>query len=421
MLISKFLKNTELLVKLPNILVFLITASLFIDINFFTLGSFIISTKFLAVILGTLIMLIDLKVININLYLIKYAIIFYFIFNISRFSMGSFELPSFIYFMSYAIFLTVFLNYLSRRRLNNFFLQSFVFVCSITSIIAILQVFNFLPTVTSSVENNVLDVYSLNQGDIFGGSFNRGRGLMFDSNFFGMTLAIGFAINRFYKKSLFASILIFLGVLSTFSRSALLALIFSYIFTLSMLKFNAKKIVKFFTIATLIIALIFILSFIFPSSILTYFVNRVLELFNFTSIFNPSINDFNLLESSTSIRIFSLLAAYYIFLSNPLFGTGIEGSRIAFQEYLGTSTVAHNTFIEFFVVSGIFGIIPTILFLQIFFSKSNLNASYLKKFRAIAGPLLISFLTLTHMQSLLLFYPLFFKKLISNMQTSDEH
>ena len=25
---------------------------------------------------------------------------------------------------------------------------------------------------------------------------------MFDSNFFGMTLAIGFAINRFYKKSL---------------------------------------------------------------------------------------------------------------------------------------------------------------------------------------------------------------------------
>tara|TARA_E500000178_G_C16408579_1_gene481948 strand:- start:49 stop:399 length:351 start_codon:yes stop_codon:yes gene_type:complete len=116
-----------------------------------------------------------------------------------------------------------------------------------------------------------------------------------------------------------------------------------------------------------------------------------------------------------------LLAAYYIFLSNPLFGTGIEGSRIAFQEYLGTSTVAHNTFIEFFVVSGIFGIIPTILFLQIFFSKSNLNASYLKKFRAIAGPLLISFLTLTHMQSLLLFYPLFFKKLISNMQTSDEH
>ena len=91
-------------------------------------------------------------------------------------SNGSFELPSLIYFMSYAIFLTVFLNYLNQRELNNFFLQSFVFVCSITSIISILQVFNFLPTVTSSVANNVLDVYSLNQGDIFEGSFNRGEG-----------------------------------------------------------------------------------------------------------------------------------------------------------------------------------------------------------------------------------------------------
>ena len=40
---------------------------------------------------------------------------------------------------------------------------------------------------------------------------------MFDSNFFGMTLAIGFVINN-SKKSLTMSILIFLGILSTFSN-----------------------------------------------------------------------------------------------------------------------------------------------------------------------------------------------------------
>ena len=88
-------------------------------------------------------------------------------------SNGSFELPSLIYFMSYAIFLTVFLNYLSQRELNNFFLQSFVFVCAMTSIISILQVFNNLPPVTSNVADNVLDVYSLNQGDILENSFNK--------------------------------------------------------------------------------------------------------------------------------------------------------------------------------------------------------------------------------------------------------
>ncbi len=421
MLISEFSKNTELSIKLSHVLVSLITASLFIDINFFAIGSFIISTKFLAVIFGTLIMLIELKKVNINIYLIKYAIIFYSIFNISSLSNGSFELPSLIYFMSYAIFLTVFLNYLSQRELNNFFLQSFVFVCAMTSIISILQVFNVLPTVTSNVADNVLDVYSLNQGDILESSYNRGSGLMFDSNFFGMTLAIGFAINRFYKKSLTMSILIFLGILSTFSRSALLALIFSYIFTFSIFKFNFKKLLKLFIITTLSITLIFVMSSIFPSSILTYFINRIFELFNFTQIFNPSINDFNLLESSTSIRIFSVVAAFYIFLNNPIFGTGIDGSRIAFQEYLGTNTVAHNTFLEFFVVAGIFGIIPTIIFLKTFFSKSILKPANLEKFRSISGVLFISFLTLTHIQSLLLFYPLFFKKLISNMQTNNEY
>ena len=62
MLISEFSKNTELSIKLSHVLVSLITASLFIDINFFAIGSFIISTKFLAVIFGTLIMLIELKV-----------------------------------------------------------------------------------------------------------------------------------------------------------------------------------------------------------------------------------------------------------------------------------------------------------------------------------------------------------------------
>ena len=131
MLTSKLSTNTELSIKLPHILVSLITASLFIDINFFAVGSFIISTKFLAVIFGTLMILIDLKVININLYLIKYAIIFYFIFNISNLSKGSFELPSFIYFMSYAIFLTVFLNYLNHKRLT-FFPSIIVIICSIT-------------------------------------------------------------------------------------------------------------------------------------------------------------------------------------------------------------------------------------------------------------------------------------------------
>ena len=45
MLTSKLSTNTELSIKLPHILVSLITASLFIDINFFAVGSFIISAN----------------------------------------------------------------------------------------------------------------------------------------------------------------------------------------------------------------------------------------------------------------------------------------------------------------------------------------------------------------------------------------
>ena len=73
-----------------------------------------------------------------------------------------------------------------------------------------------------------------------------------------------------------------------------------------------------------------------------------------------------------------------------------------------------QNFVEFFVVSGVFGLFITIIFLRVIFKKFNFKGENLRLYRSIMGPIFISFMTLTHMQSLFLFFPFFIKDLIGS-------
>lgn len=405
-------QNSKISLQKSNILVFLITLSIFSDINFIGFGNFVISFKFIATSLGTFLMLYSLKKINFNFYFLKYSFLFYLLFNIPQILSGDLMIDRFIYFLSYGIFLTVFLDFLKRKNLSKFFLESFVRIAAFVSFLACLQVFNIIPVIENKVDNIVLDAYNINQGDILDSKYKRGTGLMFDGNFFGMILALSFAINRFILNYRGYSILIILGLLASFSRSALLAVLFVYLFSVNYSSLNIRSVIKFLLILLTIFSTIFFLSTLFPNSLFSYFFDRIFEIYEVLFLFN--FNENSIIESSTSMRIFSIIAAYYIFIQNPIIGVGIDGSRLAFQEFLGTNTVAHNTFIEFFVVAGIWGIIPTIIYIRQFFIIRGLGFQKLKLYKSILGALFISFMTLTHMQSLILFFPFFFKKLIKN-------
>ncbi|MBL6592158.1 MAG: O-antigen ligase family protein [Flavobacteriaceae bacterium] len=397
-----------------RILVFILIFSLFSDINFFGIGDFVISLKFLATSLGTLLMIFSVRYLDFNFYFIKFSFLFYFLFNMPQIFSGNLELTKLTYFLSYGIFLTVFVDYIRQKKLSRFFFTTFVYISVFTSIVACFQVFGILPVIENKVENFVLESYNINQGDILNSAFKRGTGFMFDGNFFGMTLAIGYAINKSLFKSKKIAFIILMGVLASFSRSALLAVLFTHLFTLDYAKITLRNILNFLTITILSIAFFFAMYELFPNSIFTYFSDRIFELFEVVFFFNIDISNESILDSSTSLRFFSILAAYYIFMQNPFIGVGIDGSRIAFKEFLGFNTVAHNTFIEFFVVAGIFGLIPTYIFLKQFFEKVKFRQTNLNLYKSILGAIFISFLTLTHMQSLILFFPFFFRKLIEN-------
>ena len=89
-------QNPKILLQKSNTLVFLITLSMFSDINFLGIGNFVISFKFLATSLGTFLMLYSLKKINFDFYFLKYSFLFYFLFNIPQILSGDLMIDRFI-------------------------------------------------------------------------------------------------------------------------------------------------------------------------------------------------------------------------------------------------------------------------------------------------------------------------------------
>lgn len=399
--------------ELPKLLLFFFALSFFVDINFLKIGDFLISTKFLTTFFGSVFILFFLGRFKIVYNYLFLGITFYFVFNLSQIISGDLNIASLIYFLAYPIYTMLLVQFIQKGNYELNFFSYFVYCAIIVSIIAILQVFNFLPVFENNIDDFVLNEYNINQGDILDSRFKRGTGLMFDGNFFGMILAIAFGINRFTLKSNIATFTIFLGILASFSRSALLALIFSYIFTFPLNKFSINNFLKSFKLLPFFIILILFLILFLPGDLISYFSSRFVELFDFMS-FDQNIDGASILESSTSIRIFAFIASYYIFINNPLIGVGISGSRDAFIEVLGYNTHSHNTFIEFVVVSGILGLFISFIFLRVIFQKFNLEGKNLKLLRSTMGPIFISFMTLTHMQSLFLFFPFFIKDLIGS-------
>lgn len=398
---------------LPQLMLFLLAFSFFVDINFLKIGDFFITTKFLTTFFGSIFILLFLGRFEIVYHYLILGIIFYLVFNLSTIISGDLNIASLIYFLAYPIYIMLLLQFIQKGNYELNFFSYFIYSATIVSILAILQVLNLFPVFENKIDDFVLNEYNINQGDILDSRFKRGTGLMFDGNFFGMILAIAFGINRFTLKSNIATYTIFLGILASFSRSALFALIFSYMFTFSLNKFSVNNFFKSFKMAPFFIILIMFLSLFLPAELIKYFSERFVELFNIIS-FDREIETSSILESSTSIRFFAYFAAYYIIVNNPWVGVGILGTRDAFTEFLGYNTHSHNTFVEFFVVSGVFGLFITIIFLRVIFKKFNFKGENLRLYRSIMGPIFISFMTLTHMQSLFLFFPFFIKDLIGS-------
>ena len=219
-------------------------------------------------------------------------------------------------------------------------------------------------------------------------------------------LLIASVLNRYIIKNKYYELLIFLGILATFSRMGLIIYFFTYLFSNNML-----HTIKY----TFLLTISFILMiFILPESFTFFATDRFLEIFNLQSYLTYNLFD-SIDTNSTIARFLTLIAAKDIFLQNIWFGIGIGNIRDIYEIYLGFSTVTHNTFIEFFIISGIFGLILNFYLIK-YLLQAMLSDSIIKK--QISVIFLISFSLLSTITNLMLFFPILFIKIVDEANIS---
>tara|TARA_Y100000590_G_C15479208_1_gene923317 strand:- start:50 stop:949 length:900 start_codon:yes stop_codon:yes gene_type:complete len=297
--------------------------------------------------------------------------------------------------------------FLQKNKLSLFFIKSWIFMGFMMSFIAIFQTFGILPQIQDSILGLYSeDHYSINRGDIF--SLKRATGLFIDPNFFVSYLILASILNRQFLKNIFFEIIIIFGVFSTLSRMGLIALILTYI-----ISNNFKNSIVYVVWSFIFF---FLLLLILPESFSAFFTSRFSEILNLSTYLNYNILG-SIEMSSTVGRLLTLFAAKNIFLENFWFGVGIGNIRIAYESILGFSTVTHNTFLEFFVLSGVFGIIPTYLLIR--FLKNSFQSQEIV-IKRISVLFFVSFMFLSVITNVFLFYPIFFSRLISHIIINEK-
>lgn len=392
-------------IDINHLFIFILTFGLFTSFNFITIGSFVLSLKKIIVFLSIIFMLFKVKNFSIDSKIIIYSIFFIIILNLKNLINFNFDISAIISIFPNIFFVTLLIKYLNENSLNNFFLKTWIFYGLVMSFLAILQTLGLAP----QVQDQVLGLYSENYYSVDklnSSSLNRATGLFIDPNFFVVYLLIASVLNRYIIKNKYYELLIFLGILATFSRMGLIIYFFTYLFSNNML-YTIKY--------TFLLTISFILMiFILPESFTFFATDRFLEIFNLQSYLTYNLFD-SIDTNSTIARFLTLIAAKDIFLQNIWFGIGIGNIRDIYEIYLGFSTVTHNTFIEFFIISGIFGLILNFYLIK-YLLQAMLSDSIIKK--QISVIFLISFSLLSTITNLMLFFPILFIKIVDEANIS---
>lgn len=392
-------------IDINHLFIFILTFGLFTSFNFITIGSFVLSLKKIIVFLSIIFMLFKVKNFSIDSKIIIYSIFFIIILNLKNLINFNFDISAIISIFPNIFFVTLLIKYLNENSLNNFFLKTWIFYGLVMSFLAILQTLGLAP----QVQDQVLGLYSENYYSVDklnSSSLNRATGLFIDPNFFVVYLLIASVLNRYIIKNKYYELLIFLGILATFSRMGLIIYFFTYLFSNNML-----HTIKY----TFLLTISFILMiFILPESFTFFATDRFLEIFNLQSYLTYNLFD-SIDTNSTIARFLTLIAAKDIFLQNIWFGIGIGNIRDIYEIYLGFSTVTHNTFIEFFIISGIFGLILNFYLIK-YLLQAMLSDSIIKK--QISVIFLISFSLLSTITNLMLFFPILFIKIVDEANIS---
>jgi hypothetical protein len=235
-----------------------------------------------------------------------------------------------------------------------------------TAVITILQAAGAIPLF------NVPADYLQSREAIGVAGLYRGVGLKYDPNFQAVMLVLGLVFAQFYlsRHRFPVTVLIVLGIIATFSRMGVV---------LGMLILTGAPAIRVYiqrrsysrmmlvsgSALVLLIAVGFLLVVLGPTSVRVYVSERVVEVYELTaSLLTGDISGLLADGSSGSAyeRLYLAVSAFFLGLENWMVGVGAYRGPAAIFEFSGVEKPAHNTYLELFLIGGIWGLFAIALY-----------------------------------------------------------
>lgn len=256
--------------------------------------------------------------------------------------------------------------YSALRTSNNglsFLAKVWVFFSVFTAILTALQAIKILPLFTVPTE--------FLQARQATASLQRGVGLKFGPNFQALMLLIGLVFNRIYtsRNRLINALIIVAGIIGTLSRMGMVIAAFiigySYMFPASGKQKSLTTLAWRISLIGLV-GIIFVAGFYFvdPGSAREFITDRFINAFISVQEFiqNNGVYPPGIHLSSAQERLVLARSAIILGVQNWTLGVGAYQTDAMIQAYSGIQNVAHNSYLEFFLIGGIPGIIALVYY-----------------------------------------------------------
>lgn len=355
-----------------KLIILVFVFSQFVEVSLYTSENFIISLQKVVAIFLLPIALLFMRRIRANGYLTAFAILLFTSYTISYILKGNIApevavaaVSTLMGFVG-AVMLYTALAFNVPRNIQTL-AKIWIFFSVMTAMITFLQSLGLLPLFTVPYE--YIRFREATTG------LYRGTGLKFDPNFQALMLVIGLTFTIFYPlrnwiRFALQSIIV-LGIVGTFSRMGLLLAVLTLVLGPILQSFGSKKRLPRALIgATVYAILVLVIGFALyawgPVSIRTYLEQRFDSIGAGISILfsdeNPETTAHLSHLSSAEARALLAKAALTLALRHWLVGVGAYQTDQVIYEYIGIPNVAHNTYLEQFIIGGILGLLSIFLY-----------------------------------------------------------
>ncbi|GAB4502304.1 MAG: hypothetical protein Fur0035_18520 [Anaerolineales bacterium] len=352
------IKRQELGVYL---VIFVFVLSQFVEINLFSVGETLVSLQKVLAILCYPAAVLLMGRLKIKPVLVVFTLFLWAAFVLALFlsgDIGAILSASVIvmvgFFGSIVVYTALSVNLIAGMR---YLASLWIKFSLLSSVVAVLQAIGRFPLLTVSDDLQ-------NMRDVTTGYF-RGVGFKFDPNFLALMLALAVPFILAYVPKwhirLFDLLVVFAGILATFSRMGLLLAGMSFVMFI-LLNAKKKSSLRVMFLGFAIVSMAAIAIFLSAETVRTYVVSRILDVTDFFYVLFTGDVPTGWF-SSAAARAILLRAAFQSAVENWLTGVGAFQTQKTIGDVSGLENVSHNTYVEIFLIGGITGIFALLIYL----------------------------------------------------------